>query len=528
MIDSATAAPADPLATRRGARIARRCPGCGAAIEHGEEDGAVGCDFCGLRLAIGAGAGIPAYAAAPRGVSGEVGAPGPAAAPMTWQREAKKALRAAGERVRSFEPPRAILAPFHRLRAHVWQWYLEVPRRELLAAGISSAPPLTMQFPAEPEPRSRFGIWDSTIDAVPSLRLGPGNLSFRTQTLVWTPMADFLAHWPTLEPDCAVLEAEIGNVEARDLLGGRLSEAWQPGPDTAGKPWTLVTDAVQQRMYAPVLLCPFLGPQGRAAITLDGVTLHPGRVLTGEELSRIESAESAARERPPEALSAGPSSGDTPGVLFAEGAALVPLSCPECSAPLPFAPRARVHRCDICGRHWIVRGNELAPVPWVVLRAATSGRRPTRPVFLPFYRLRSAGEAEWFVPAAQGRNPRAAWNLALGLAKCPHRWEEEELADSATAGTTVTGRVAPGGPAIAIETTPDTAGILASFVAHCLEQPSPAQVQTELAWIAFQPSGPDLVEPGSGLGVPRQAFTPWEAPVAAIALSAQRHPEERR
>ena len=69
--------------------------------------------------------------------------------------------------------------------------------------------------------------------------------------------------------------------------------------------------------------------------------------------------------------------------------------------------------------------------------------------------------------------------------------------------------------AAAVEMTPATAGALAPFTARCLEQAIPAEVVTELTWIAFQPNGPDLVETGSGLGLPRGAFTPWEAPPQA-------------
>jgi hypothetical protein len=357
----------------------------------------------------------------------------------------------------------------------------------------------------EGEARFRLGVWDGTIDAVPSLGLGLDNLGFRTQVLAWTPLADFLGPARIAGPEHAVLPAETGAIEAREQLSRQLFASRQIPPEEASDQWILVTDAAQQLMHAPFLLCPFLGPQGRAAIILDGITFRAGRVLAGDELARFESLEITARERPPGTLPAVLPSGVVPPL---GAGTLVPLSCPECSSPLPFLPRARVHRCAICGRHWMVRGNALAPVRGVALRASTAARPAARAVFLPFYRLRG-GDKEWFVPAVLGRNPRAAWNLALGLARRPRAWEEADLASDATAGAAVSGSLLAAGQAAAVEMTPDTAGALAPFITRCLEQPIPGSVETELAWIALVPRGPDLVEPGSGLGLPRSALTPW-------------------
>ncbi len=488
----------DPRTAVAVARITRRCPGCGAAIEHGEEDGAVGCDFCGAHLAIGAGAANPAYAMAAAGDRAVQGG----GAPEQWIAEAKRALRAAGLRVRALEPPRAFLVPFHRLRAHAWQWYRSMPRPEREETGQPLLPP------SEVEGHFRLGIWDATIDAVPSLGLGPGNLGFRTQVLAWTPLADFLDPEGTPRPDYAVLPVEVGAVDARGLLARRLSANWQLPPQEASDQWILVTDAAPQLMYAPLLLCPFLGPQGRAAIILDGITFRAGRVLAGDELTRLETRETAARARPPDALPAAPPLGGVPPL---EAGTLIPLSCPECSSPLSFLRRARVHRCTICGRHWTVHGQALAPVPCVALIGSTARRPATQAVFLPFYRLRGGG-GDWFVPAARGRNPRAVWNFALGLARRPRVWDEADLAIDAAASAAVNGRLVAAGHGAAVEMTPATAGALAPFTARCLEQAIPAAVETDLAWIAFEPHGPDLVEPGSGLGLPRCALTPWETP----------------
>lgn len=548
--DGKTRSPTSPTeeshTSGSGARITRRCPGCGAAIEHGEDDGAVGCDFCGARLAIGAGAENPAYAIAvgrasgqecpPRegragGVAGsspgdrERGADG---AVEQWITEAKRALRTAGLRVRAIEPPRALLVPFHRLRAHTWQWFRTAPRIE----GMDTEPPPLAPVDDEGEGRFRLGVWDATIDAVPSLGLGPRTLGFRTQVLAWTPLADFLSSGHHRGPDHAVLPAELGAIDAREQLAQRLSASCQLPPETASEQWTLVTDAAQQLMHAPILLCPFVGPQGRAAVILDGITFRAGRVLAGDELSRLEALERAARARGAGARSA-VQQGDVAQVggvpaqraaPFAGAGTLIPLSCPECSSPLPFLPRARVHRCTICGRHWTVGGDTLAPVRGVALVAAAAGRPQTHTVFLPFHRLRGGGGEEWFVPASRGRNPRAAWNFALGLARRRRSWEEADLADDAGAAAAVNRSrlTVPGGEqpptggrafqAPGIEMTPPTAAALAPFLARCLETAVPTTLETELAWIAFTPKGPDLVEPGSGLGLPRLALTPWSAP----------------
>ncbi len=508
-----------------GARIRRRCPDCGARIEHGEDDGAVGCDFCGARLAIGAGDRPAAYAIAP--ASGSLAGDRPAAAgaqppaPQTgkagearsrWVAAAKAALRTSGTRVRALESPRPLLAPFHRLRARAWQWYQDSPppeRAEMVWPHLS---------PTEGEGCFRLGIWDETTDALPSLRLGSANLGFRTQVFPWTPLADLLGPDPDSGPRPAVLPEELSAADARALLSGRLTAGWQLPPEEAREQLLVVTDLATQVMYAPLLVCPFSGPAGRAAILLDGITLRGGRLLTREELAHLESLEEAALDRSPEALPAG---------------TLIPLSCPECSSPLPLLAHARVHRCTVCSRHWTVAGDSLATVPVVALAGGAFRRTTSGAIFLPFYRLRGP-DVEWFAPATQGRSARATWNFALALGRGRRAWEEVDLAYNdvvsraftASRGSGISTRTArsqfstgarPGdtaGPGIgsppAIETPPTTAYALAPFIARCVERPVPASLRTELAWIAFEPRGPDFVEPGSGLGIPRRVFTPWD------------------
>jgi hypothetical protein len=155
------------------------------------------------------------------------------------------------------------------------------------------------------------------------------------------------------------------------------------------------------------------------------------------------------------------------------------------------------------------------------LTAAGHASQPGRTVRVPFYRLRTPA-SEWFLPALRGRNPRALWNLAIGLSRRAHDWRE--LGADLAAGSSTSAAGASGEPVPVVEVSPTSARALAPFLARLLDGEPDGRADLTLCWIALERHGPDLVEPGSRLGLPRVAVKPWDT----VGASAPARPPATR
>jgi len=261
-------------------------------------------------------------------------------------------------------------------------------------------------------------------------------------------------------------------------------------------------------IYAPLYVFPFRGVGAEQAVVQDGVDGQSTAFLSGAELRRLDARIARLTERADHsgAADAGRRTAGLPRP--AEHAPLLPFSCPNCSAPLPLLPAARLHSCPICLRLWSVgaHGLELMPTRRLLPARGESGRVPRIECWLPFYRLRQGSE-ELYVPAFHGRHPRAVWNFSFALNRRAPRWTEVEECCR---------------PGAAVERVASSAAALAPFLRYCLErEEAGGATQAELCWIGFVRRGPDWVEPGLGLGIPGTALNPWEA-TAELPMPAAR------
>jgi len=502
-------APRGPGLDEGGLRIRRRCPACGAPVRHAEADGAVVCPFCGVGLAVVGGTDrLDRYAMLPRARPEGVGV----------RAEANRALRAAGRRVLDLGTPRLFYAPFYRLRALVWECWREPaaaaagedlpratgdargPRAWLLSADLLRTAQERRPPPAPAGPRSsgfRVAVRDVSLAATTSPDLGRSNVGFRTQTCEIVP-------WPEAEAGQAI-EGDVEETEARRRLVALLDAASSPPPEVR-EHCVLAPERRFLLLYAPYLLFPARGPEGPLAVVVDAITGRAGPVLHGAEPARLE-----ARLAPAPATTATPdgADADTAGGTadaIPGDAALLPLLCPECGHPLPCAPRAQVHACPLCGRAWQAAAAGFVPVPVRALHArrtagtgvgagaGAGGNDGAAAKWLPFYRVPHT-KRDAYVPAFLGRHPRAAWLFAFALSRRPRTWDESE--DPVVPETPVELRAEA------------AAALLPLFPFHLRETAERPAGPAELVWIAFVPRGPDLVEPGSGLGLPRAALSPW-------------------
>ena len=502
-----------------GIRIRRRCPSCGAPVEHSETDTAVACAYCQIHLAVLGRETVPRYAVPAR--------LDPAAARL----EASRYLRGRETRVRRLGAPLVTYVPFARLRATVYSCWrdaagpppeeLQSPRRGAslaklgLQLGLGLAPTALRSFRNEARRplggssagafqasdfRFRAGAWEQTICGAPSLGWGDSSLGVRTQALSVTPLDELLpADLASLELPARV-GPEISVDAARAQLEKRLAQAHdgEPGSRDAAR-WFAIRRELQW-IYWPYVTLEFEGPATRGQVILDGVTLHAR--LAREESE--EATEHAGATHGPTCFEA--HAGDTAGWTFAPpDAGFISLICPNCSMPLPFRAVAQLFPCSNCHRLWRAEERRLVESRGIVLRAPNASRALAGrdEVALPFYRVTSGagGKPEvCFVPAAECRHPRALWNLASALSRRADIWEEEEPER---------------GLDIAVVLRPDEANALLPFARACatedcaLATASSSDTRVELVWLRVARSAGAWVEPRSGLSVPEAALIPW-------------------
>jgi hypothetical protein len=256
-------------------------------------------------------------------------------------------------------------------------------------------------------------------------------------------------------------------------------------------------------LYVPSVLLPFHDGRDRRGVVVDGLSGRAGSILSRSELERIEAlARPLVEEDATAVATAGSDAPQTTQHRRGGTGPLLPLVCPECSAPMPLLPRARTHCCPICLRLWTVGSRGLRAEPTRILRPQAPKRNERGAgddrTWLPFYRLRGADES-LVVPAFHGRHPRAIWNFIVSLNRLQPAWQDEEGE--------------PIRPGAVVEHLGVTALALSPFLCYCLERERPfAPAAAELIWVEFAARGPDWVEPGIGLGFPRAAVTPWSPP----------------
>jgi hypothetical protein len=462
-------------------RVHRSCPSCGGPISHEEGDRVIGCAFCGIPLAVLRRGGAARYAVPVRGTA------------QTWRVEAKRILYHEGRRLRELLAPRLVYAPYFRLRAETWHCWRETDRPDEQGDGaleILGAPQTEGEF------RYRIGLWDQTIEASTSLKVGDRQLGFRAQVLEVVPLPQLMERSGTPEvdgdtPPPAFWTPEMSEEQAmHGLLQRMVSSIALPEDEVTGQALYAPFPELQL-LYYPLVVVPYRNNRGTEAVLLDGATGLAKRLLNSGELP-------GANERPePEAAQANGFPGGSDDVLQ-------PLICPECSCPLPWIPLARVHACPTCRRCWQARPGRLEHLRSVGLTAASRPVCGEEPVNLPFYRVRGAGCVA-YVPAFRGRHPRVLWNFALALNRRQPAFQD---GDTPRADATV-------------EMEPGHARALLPFLRQCLEGPrdhrwpivpptaSDDSIAPELSWITVYRRGQELIEPVTGVGLTAASLLPW-------------------
>jgi hypothetical protein len=473
--------------TSRELQVERRCPSCGGPIRHSEGDRVIGCSYCGIRLAVQTGREVTRYAIRAGGT------------PEGWIIEGKRLLRAAGRRLLELGDPVVLYVPYFRIHTETWFCQLADPPARAISESLREERRSGPVLPAEKEPEFtyRVGVADLTMDGNPTMNLGRRTLGFRTQVCAVVPLNELPPAEEASGPECGPgrLGAELADGEAsRQLLKSLVAAEAEP-PGTVRNQALFAPFPDFQRIYQPIVLLPYRGPEGQEAVLLDGVTGQAERVLGSEEYEGIQSRYEVAP-------------GDRAGWKARDQKTpLIPLICPECSSPLPHLPRARAHGCENCGRFWVVSGAILSPIASVRLWSGSLEPAAKQTRFLPFYRITASGPVPaWYIPAFRGRHRRAIWNLALGLTRAQPDWTEDDT---------------PLPTSTAVEMEPLQAPLLIPFLDLCLrgqdspEWPRPrpggagGDGPAQLVWIALGRRGRELIEPSSGLGISESALQPW-------------------
>lgn len=505
MLSGSQSAPAKAGPHSWDLRIRRRCPSCGGPIRHTDADRVIGCEFCGVRLAIASG-GTPRYAL-PARVCGD-----------DCIVAAKRALRTRSVRVRELQASSILYAPFYRLRAPTWQCWRgrNVPPERRVLRDVRDAmrpgppswarPAIEEQLREEPGPfEYRIGVWDFTQDALPSLDLGDRQLGFRTQVFEMLPLGDLLAEASARDGSPAgsdgLASGTPGRIEVELPESAALASllrqlvAGHSFPETEVLGQALYAPFPQlQLLYYPYALVPFRGQGEQEALVLDAITGGFKALLDTKAWARLQSG---LEVRP----------GDTEGwSSLSRDAELTPLICPECSSPLPWAGAAHVHRCDTCQRFWQAKEGRLSPLPSISLTPPGRALPLEGRVDLPFYRVPGAGGRSVYTPGFQGRHPRPIWNFTLALNRCQPVYDASGEP--------------PRKPGACIEFDPGEARTLRPFLDLCLRGPTavtwpqarPATKGAELpelVWIPFHRRGADLIEAVTQLGLPVSALPAW-------------------
>lgn len=494
--------------------IRRRCPSCGAPVEHSDTATTVACSYCQVRLAI-TGVGAPARYAVPTRYDAD-----------TALCEAKRALRGEQVRVRRLDAPRVIYFPYARWRADVHALWRHPKARKpepehrsswtvpatLIEVGFGPDTPATRAWsklnadsrrPAamrgisdleedEAEFQYRIGPWEQTISAQPDLAFIDHTLGVRTQALSVVPLDELVDSKgdPQLIP--GRVAPRLSTEEAQNRLERQLREAQREEPGDREHARFFAPTAELQWIYFPYVAIDFTGPERNGCILLDGVTLKHRSIVDTQALATL-------------ALDA--QQGDAGGWTFSQPATrFTALVCPNCSMPLRCHPSACLHPCENCRRTWELSSGTLRERRAKLLlppRHRSSGPSLRADRALPFYVMRcGSGEAarRVFVPAAQCRHRRAIWSLASSLTRRNDPWEEVEC--DLRLDVPVTLRA-------------DHARGLLPFawaLAHELDAKEPAAATIdapELVWLAMGERGGAWIEPNSGLSVSSAALTPW-------------------
>lgn len=522
-------------------RIRRRCPSCGAPIEHSETDGAVACPFCAVHLAIVRDAGgsderLPRFAI-PARIDEEA-----------WALEAKRLLRREGRRVRQLYAPRLVYAPFLRLSCSVyahWQETHESPppearldrrtRRAGIAldltvralSAVGGGGDLALESfgsfdpgarPARPpEFQFRVGRWEQTLTASPTLPLPDRTLGVRTQALAVVPLDELVDP----DGDAGALPGRLrhqrSHQEIAPDLERQLRQAHTPENDRRSEYVWEAPGRTLQWIYYPYALLRFDGPGDAGEVLLDGVSGKARSLLPDDAI-------------PESALEVAP--GTPQGWRFSDlGAAFVRLVCPTCSMPLPMRAASRIYACSNCRSHWRVAGGKLDRVAALWLcpaddRASGSDVGP-EVIAIPFYRLRGDdARAPIYVPAAESRHPRALWNLATGLTRIHADWRELEPCfglDTAVAlDREEAAALGPFAASCVVETNLQElrcrklararGSAPAAAAANIATAAGERRPEAELVWLRMRRHGADWVEPWLGLAVPARALVPWDEP----------------